>query len=122
MSAGCCAPPPRPMPGHDARRFRRVLWVVLAINAAMFAVEIAAGLAAGSVSLQADALDFPGAAGHYAISLLVVGSAAPVRARAARGTGATRGLFGIRVVAAPAWQPSPGPMPHGSPVGGGGAA
>jgi hypothetical protein len=36
----------------------RVLWIVLAINAAMFAVEIGAGLAAGSAALQADALDF----------------------------------------------------------------
>jgi hypothetical protein len=38
--------------------YRRVLWVVLAINAVMFAVEVAAGVAAGSASLQADALDF----------------------------------------------------------------
>jgi Co/Zn/Cd efflux system component len=35
-----------------------VLCTVLAINAAMFLVEIGAGLAAGSASLQADALDF----------------------------------------------------------------
>ena len=40
--------------------YRRVLWAVLAINAAMFAVEVIAGLAAGSASLQADALDFLG--------------------------------------------------------------
>jgi Co/Zn/Cd efflux system component len=49
--------------------------VVLAINAAMFAVEVAARLAAGSSSLKADALDFLGDAGNYAISLLVVGMA-----------------------------------------------
>ncbi len=36
--------------------YRRVLWVVLGINAGMFLVEISAGLAARSVSLQADAL------------------------------------------------------------------
>ena len=40
--------------------FKRVLWIVLAINAAMFVIEIVAGLAAGSASLQADALDFLG--------------------------------------------------------------
>jgi Co/Zn/Cd efflux system component len=37
-----------------------VLWVALAVNAAMFLAETAAGLIAGSVSLQADALDFAG--------------------------------------------------------------
>jgi Co/Zn/Cd efflux system component len=35
-----------------------VLWIVLAINPAMFALEIGAGLMAASASSQADALDF----------------------------------------------------------------
>jgi hypothetical protein len=35
-------------------------WAVLAINAVTFAVEVGAGLAAGSAALQADALDFLG--------------------------------------------------------------
>jgi len=48
-----------------------VLWVVLGINAAMFVAELLFGVAAGSVSLQADALDFLGDAGNYGISLLV---------------------------------------------------
>ena len=54
-----------PHRGNSA--YRRVLWAVLAINAAMFLVEIGAGLAAGSASLQADALDFFGDAANYAI-------------------------------------------------------
>jgi Co/Zn/Cd efflux system component len=58
-----------------------VLWVVLAVNAAMFAVEILAGLAAGSASLQADSLDFLGDAANYGISLFVVGLALRYRAR-----------------------------------------
>jgi Co/Zn/Cd efflux system component len=37
----------------------------------MFLIEVGAGVAAGSTSLQADALDFDAA--NYAISLLVVG-------------------------------------------------
>src|SRR4051794_7496766 len=41
----------------------------------MFAAEIGAGLAAGSASLQADALDFLGDSGNYGISLFVVGMA-----------------------------------------------
>jgi Co/Zn/Cd efflux system component len=44
-------------PSRD-RRYRRVLWVALAINGGMFLAELVAGLAAGSASLQADALDF----------------------------------------------------------------
>jgi Co/Zn/Cd efflux system component len=60
--------PERGNPGY-----RRALWIVLSINAAMFLVEIGAGLAAGSASLQADALDFLGDAANYGISLFVVG-------------------------------------------------
>ena len=56
-------------------RYRRALWIVLGINAVMFLVEIGAGLAAGSASLQADALDFLSDAANYGISLLVVGMA-----------------------------------------------
>ena len=40
--------------------YRRVLWIVIAINAAMFVVEMVAGQLAGSQALQADALDFLG--------------------------------------------------------------
>src|SRR5262249_27305491 len=56
MSATCCNHPDDPHRGDQG--YRRVLWAVLAINAVMFAIEVAAGVAAGSASLQADALDF----------------------------------------------------------------
>jgi Co/Zn/Cd efflux system component len=64
----------------------------------MFAVEIAAGLAAGSASLQADALDFLGDAGNCAISLLVVGMALRYRAMAALAKGSTMAIFGLWVL------------------------
>jgi Co/Zn/Cd efflux system component len=64
-------------------RWRRVLWVALIVNAAMFLVEMVAGAAADSRALQADALDFLGDAGNYAVSLAVVGAALSWRARAA---------------------------------------
>ena len=48
----------------------------------MFLVEIGAGLAAGSASLQADALDFLGDAANYGISLFVVGMALRFRSPA----------------------------------------
>jgi Co/Zn/Cd efflux system component len=68
----CCDNCNAPDPHRGNPAYRRVLWAVLGINAAMFLVEIGAGLAAGSASLQADALDFLGDAGNYAISLFVV--------------------------------------------------
>jgi Co/Zn/Cd efflux system component len=69
----------------------------------MFLVEIGAGLAAGSASLQADALDFFGDAANYAISLMVVGMALRYRASAALAKGATMGLFGLWIIGTVIW-------------------
>ncbi|MDH7972575.1 cation transporter [Sphingomonas sp. AR_OL41] len=80
------------------KRWRRVLWIALAINLAMFAGEIVAGVASGSRSLQADALDFLGDAANYAISLGVAGMALQWRSRAAVLKGGTILLFGIYVL------------------------
>jgi Co/Zn/Cd efflux system component len=83
---------PDPHCGNAA--YRGVLWAVLGINAAMFLIEIGAGLAASSASLQADALDFFGDAANYAVSLLVVGMALRYRAIAAFAKGATMVCLG----------------------------
>jgi hypothetical protein len=99
MSASCChdcRDEDDPQRGNPA--YRRVLWIVLAINAVMSAVEIGAGLAAGSAALQADALDFLGDAGNYAISLFVVGMALRYRAIAALAKGSTMAIFGLWVL------------------------
>ncbi len=77
--------------------YRRVLWIVLALNASMFFVEVIAGLAAGSVSLQADALDFLGDAANYGISLFVLGMSLRWRASAALVKGLSMGVFGVWV-------------------------
>lgn len=82
-------------------RWRRALWIALGVNAGMFAVEMAAGAAADSRALQADALDFLGDATNYAISLLVAGMALAWRARAALAKGlALIGLGGWVVITA----------------------
>ena len=104
-----------PHRGNSA--YRRVLWAVLAINAAMFLVEIGAGLAAGSASLQADALDFFGDAANYAISLLVVGMALRYRAIAALAKGATMGLFGFWIIGAVIWHALHGTLPSAITMG-----
>jgi Co/Zn/Cd efflux system component len=120
MSASCCN---QPIDTHRGDRgYRRVLWAVLAINAAMFAVEVAAGMAAGSASLQADALDFLGDAGNYAISLFVVGMALRYRALAALLKGATMGMFGVWVVAVTAWHIWHGTVPYAFTMGAVGTA
>jgi Co/Zn/Cd efflux system component len=104
-------------PHRGNRAYRRVLWAVLGINAAMFAVEIGAGVAAGSASLQADALDFLGDAGNYAISLLVVGMAIRYRASAALAKGATMGIFGLWVIGAVVWHAVNGTLPSAFAMG-----
>src|SRR4051794_26224988 len=100
MSANCC--------GHDHHHvdphrgdagYCRVLWAVLALNAIMFLVEVTAGVAAGSASLMADAVDFFGDAANYAVSLFVIGMALRFRAYAALVKGASMGLFGLWVAA-----------------------
>lgn len=110
MSASCCSHHPDPHQGNPA--YRRVLWIVLAINAVMFLVEIAAGVAAGSASLQADALDFLGDAGNYVISLAVVGMALRYRAMAALAKGATMGAFGLWVIGTVVWHAIAGTVPE----------
>jgi Co/Zn/Cd efflux system component len=97
--------------------YRRVLWIVLAINAAMFLVEIGAGLAAGSASLQADALDFMGDTANYAISLFVVGMALRDRTMAALAKGASMGVFGLWVVGVTVWNALHGGIPHAITMG-----
>src|SRR6516225_4877194 len=83
----------------------------------MFLVEIGAGLAAGSASLQADALDFLGDAANYAISLIVVGMVLRYRATAALAKGATMGLFGLWVIATVVWHAVHGTLPSAYTMG-----
>ena len=83
--------------------YKRRLWIVIAINAAMFLVEIGAGALAGSQALQADALDFLGDAATYGISLAVIGASVRVRARAAFLKGISLTLMGLWVFGATAY-------------------
>jgi Co/Zn/Cd efflux system component len=117
MADCCCSPPPLNLGPKQTATYRRVLWTVLAINAAMFAVEVGAGIAAGSASLQADALDFLGDAANYGISLLVVGMTLRYRASAALAKGATMGVFGFWVIGTVIWHTWHGTLPSASTMG-----
>jgi Co/Zn/Cd efflux system component len=98
MSAHCCDH------GHDKANaaaaspvYRRILWVALVVNFAMFAIEIGAGLAAQSSSLLADSLDFLGDSANYGLSLFVLGMALHWRARASLIKAASMAAFGLWV-------------------------
>lgn len=94
--SGCC--------GHDAKfdgvsgDYKRRLWIVIAINAVMFGVEMTAGHLAQSQALQADALDFLGDALTYALSLAVIGASVHVRTNAALAKGLSLFLMGSWVL------------------------
>lgn len=113
MSASCgshgCSHTP---PAHQSARYRRVLWLALIINAAMFVVEAVGGWRADSVSLLADAVDFFGDAANYGVSLLVLGMALQWRARAALLKGLSMGVFGVFVLGRAIWSASSGAMPE----------
>ena len=98
MGKSCCQTPEPDQASHNVPRWRAILWIALLANAAMFLVEIVAGIAADSRSLQADALDFLGDAANYAISLGVAGMALAWRARAALVKAATMLAFGLWVI------------------------
>jgi Co/Zn/Cd efflux system component len=101
VSASCC--------GHAAKfdgldpRYKRTLWLVIAINAAMFVVELAAGVLAGSQALQADALDFLGDTLTYGLSLAVIGMSLRIRATAALAKGISLTLMGLWVFGSTAY-------------------
>jgi Co/Zn/Cd efflux system component len=97
--------------------WRRALWIALIINAAMFLAEIGAGVAAGSASLQADALDFLGDAANYAISLSVAGMVLTWRARAALVKGATLFALGLWVLGTTGAHAYLGTLPHAEVMG-----
>jgi len=96
MGASCC--------GNEAnfeglsRDYKRRLWAVIALNASMFVVEMAAGRLAGSQALQADALDFLGDSLTYALSMAVIGASLRVRASAALLKGVSLLAMGLWVL------------------------
>lgn len=82
----------------DALKVRQssTLKVVLAINAVMFVVELAAGLMAGSTALLSDSLDNLGDAMTYGLSLYAVSRGSRAKARVALFKGVlilTAGIF-----------------------------
>jgi Co/Zn/Cd efflux system component len=101
----CEAAPPDP-------RYRRALWIALVLNTLMFGVEIVASFSAQSVSLLADAVDFLGDAGNYAVALFVLGLAPVWRSRSALWKGWLMVGYGVFVLGKSAWQWTAGIVPE----------
>ena len=89
----CCAVIP-----DVTRRQRRVLIIVLALNAAMFALELGTGLLARSTALVADSADMLGDALVYGLSLYAVGRGETWKARAALLKGGLMAAFAAGVL------------------------
>lgn len=104
-------------PGPAPAGYARALWIALGVNAAMFAIEIAAGLRSGSVSLLADAIDFFGDAANYAVSLAVLALHVGWRARSALLKAASMALFGVAVLGRSAWSAWHGIVPEAATMG-----
>lgn len=111
-SGGCSStkPPADPV-------YRRILWVALFVNAAMFGIELYGGWTSGSISLLADAVDFFGDAANYGVSLFVLGLAAVWRSRAAMAKGMTMGAYGLFVVGSATWSVLAGTVPEPTTMG-----
>jgi len=96
MGADCC--------GSDVKfeglsaDYKQRLWLVIAINASMFLVEMGAGALAGSNALQADALDFLADSATYGISLAVIGASVRTRSLAAIGKAASLSAISLWVL------------------------
>ncbi len=99
-------------------RQRRVLHVVLWINACMFVAEFAAGLLAQSTALLADSIDMLGDAIVYGFSLYVVGRSPLWQARAALLKGVLMAAFGVGVLVQVIFKVASGIVPAADVMGG----
>ena len=61
-------------PTENPQKERKILWAVLTINFAFFAIEIIAGLLSNSMGLVADSLDMLADSIVYGLALLAVGA------------------------------------------------
>lgn len=101
QSCGCHGNPR--FDGVD-KRYKAILWSVIALNGVMFIVEMTAGHLAGSQALQADALDFLGDTLTYGLSLAVIGASLRTRASAALLKGASLLAMGLWVLGSTVYQ------------------
>jgi Co/Zn/Cd efflux system component len=98
-------------------RYRRILWIALLLNLAMFGIEISASLLSSSVALLADAIDFLGDGLNYGVALLVIGIAPVWSSRAALIKALSMLGFGLFVLIRAAWNHYHGIVPEALTMG-----
>ena len=103
-TAGCGCEATAAAVENGSPAFRRAVWIVLALNAGMFGLEVVQGQLAGSMALQADALDFAGDAATYGLSLFALSQSLAFRSKAALVKGVSLALMGVYVLAAALWR------------------
>ena len=114
MSAGCCNVPPSP--GRDPS-YRRVLWIALLANLAMFGVELVASWWSGSSALAADAADFLGDSANYALSLGAIAVGGAWVSRVALLKGGAMSLYGVGILGYAGWRAWLGVPPEAMTMG-----
>lgn len=100
MSEQFCSP----VSGRIDPRYRRILWIALGANLAMFFVELGASAVSGSSSLAADALDFLGDSANYAASLGALALGGLWTSRVALVKSLAMFGFGVGVLGYAAWR------------------
>lgn len=90
----------------------RTLWLVVAMNAAMFVVGVVVTATGGSVSVRSDLLDFLGDSVATGIGRLLVGRSALVRATASLWQGIALGALGIFALGSAIWRAFEGGAPE----------
>lgn len=89
----CC-----PTISADHATQAKALRIVLAINLAMFFIEVVSGFVANSTALLADSLDMLGDAAVYALALYVVHRGSSWKAGSALTKGIVMAIFGVGVL------------------------
>jgi cation diffusion facilitator family transporter len=102
---------------HANRQERRILIIVLLINAGMFAAEFSAGLVSGSTALLADSLDMLADALIYALGLFALGRARHWRVRAAFTSGIFQLLLGLGIAFEAIWKMVANGLPDAATMG-----
>jgi Co/Zn/Cd efflux system component len=116
MSASYQSPSPA-KPQDSSARYRRILWIALVLNLAMFVIEISSSMLSGSVSLLADAIDFLGDGLNYGVALLVIGMAPVWSSRAALIKAISMLSFGVFVLLRALWNHVQGILPEAYTMG-----
>lgn len=96
----CCAIPPK----EEIAKQRTMLWIVLALNATMFFVDVYAGIIAHSSAILADSLDMLGDALVYGLSIWSLTKTALWKGRVSQVKGVLMALLALAVIGHSIWK------------------